>query len=120
MRARASEGIDSTGANGLAKPYYDRVIQLTDTAVDKEKVKSQLITAYKYMVAYNYNVKNDRTTALQYTDKILAIDPADATALANRTALSAPIKVKVKEDVSKQKTPGTKVKETPTKTKTKG
>lgn len=119
MRARASEGLDSTGANGLAKPYYEKVIQLTDTAVDKEKVKSQLISAYKYMVAYYYNVKNDRTTALQYTDKILALDPADATALANRTALSAPVKVKVKDNVTKEKTPGTKVKELPTKSKVK-
>lgn len=119
MRARASEGLDSTGVNGLAKPYYEKVIQLTDTAVDKEKVKAQLISAYKYMVAYYYNVKNDRTTALQYTDKILALDPADATALANRTALSAPVKVKVKDNVTKEKTPGTKVKELPAKTKVK-
>lgn len=119
MRARASEGLDSTGVNGLAKPYYDKVIQLTDTAVDKEKVKAQLISAYKYMVAYNYNVKSDRTTALQYTDKILALDPTDATALANRTALSTPVKVKVKDNVTKEKTPGTKVKELPTKTKVK-
>ncbi|MEP6616342.1 MAG: tetratricopeptide repeat protein [Ginsengibacter sp.] len=119
MRARASEGLDSTGVNGLAKPYYEKVIGLTDTAVDKEKVKSQLITAYKYMVAYNYNVKNDRTTALQYTDKILALDPADATALANRTALSAPVKVKVKDNVTKEKSPGSKTKELPTKKKVK-
>jgi tetratricopeptide (TPR) repeat protein len=119
MRARASEGLDSTGVNGLAKPYYDRVITLTDTAVDKEKVKSQLITAYKYMVAYNYNVKNDRTTALQYTDKILALDPADANALANKSALSAPVKVKVKDNVTKQKTADSKIKEKPNKTKVK-
>jgi tetratricopeptide (TPR) repeat protein len=120
MRARASEGLDSTGVNGLARPYYEKVIFIADTAADKEKVKSQLITAYKYLVAYHYNVKNDRTTALQYTDKILAIDPADANALANRAALSAPVKVKVKDDVIKQKTPaGSKIQEKPTKTKVK-
>jgi tetratricopeptide (TPR) repeat protein len=119
MRARASEGLDSTGVNGMAKPYYEKVIQLADTATDKEKVKPQLITSYKYMVAYYYNVKNDRTSAMQYTEKILALDPADATAMANKTALSTPVKVKVKEDVTKQKTPTTKVKEKPGKAKVK-
>ena len=57
MRARSSEGIDTTEALGLALPFYEKVISvgLLDTA----KNKTQVITAYKYMVAYYYNIKVD-------------------------------------------------------------
>ncbi|MBA2250983.1 MAG: tetratricopeptide repeat protein [Chitinophagaceae bacterium] len=112
MRARASEGLDSTGAQGLAKPFYDQVIVIADTTADKEKVKAQLLTAYKYNVAYYYNTKNDRATALQYTQKILLVDPTNAQAMENEKALMSPSK-------TKNKTNDTKEKVTPSKTKVK-
>ena len=109
MRARASEGIDTAGVLGLAKPYYEKVIQLGEASTDTARVKSQLIVAYNYMIAYYYNVKKDKATALSYNDKILAIDPTNAQAIANKAALTAPVKVKVQDN-----------KVTPTKTKVKG
>ncbi len=108
MRARASEGIDTAGVLGLAKPYYEKVIQLGEASTDTARVKSQLIVAYNYMIAYYYNVKKDKATALSYNDKILAIDPTNAQAIANKAALTAPVKVKVQDN-----------KVTPTKTKVK-
>ena len=33
------------------------------------------------MVAYYYNIKNDKATAIEYNDKILAVDPNDAQAI---------------------------------------
>jgi predicted Zn-dependent protease len=93
MGARANEGIDSTGANGLAKPFYEKVISIADTTTDKEKVKANAITANRYMVAYYYNIKKDAKTASDFNDKILALDPADDLAVKNRAAFA---KVKAK------------------------
>jgi len=109
MRARASEGIDTAGVLGLAKPYYEKVIQLGEASTDTARVKSQLIVAYNYMIAYYYNVKKDKATALSYNDKILAIDPTNTQAIANKAALTAPVKVKVQDN--KGMTTKTKVKE---------
>ncbi|CAN5359267.1 tetratricopeptide repeat protein [soil metagenome] len=88
-RARANAEIDSTGKLSLAKPYYEKVIQLGEASADAAAAKPTLLTAYRYMVAYYYN-KNDRETALAYTNKILAIEPNDQQALTNRTLLMAP------------------------------
>lgn len=103
MRARASEGIDTSGEQGLAKPYYEKVIAIGDTTTDKESIKDKLIPAYRYMVAYSYNVQKDKETALQFNDKILAIDPADPTALKTKDALNA-VKLKpATEGTTKEK-----------------
>jgi tetratricopeptide (TPR) repeat protein len=113
MRARCSEGIDSTGALGLAKPYYETVIKIADTTVDKQTVKDKLIPAYRYMVAYNYNVKKDKAAAIIFNEKILAIDPTDATAIKNRDAFNLPpVRQKTKTETTKEKI-------TPNKTKVK-
>jgi tetratricopeptide (TPR) repeat protein len=112
-RARANEGIDSTRTQGLANPYYEKVIALAEADTAKDKVKSDLIAAYNYMVAYYYNIKNDKETALSYTDKILAVDPANAAAQQNKTALqAASVKQKTKTE-TKEKGTETKVKTKP-------
>jgi len=110
MGAKSNEGLDSTGANGLAKPFYEKVIAIADTASDKEKVKPNMISAYKYMLAYYYNIKHDKVAAIEWNNKILAVDPNDAQAIANDKALNAP---------QKTKTETTKEKTTPSKTKVK-
>ncbi|MEP6948246.1 MAG: tetratricopeptide repeat protein [Ginsengibacter sp.] len=110
MGAHANEGLDTTGANGLAKPFYEKVIAIADTSADKDKVKPMQIAAYKYMLAYYYNIKKDKVSAIEWNDKILALDPNDAQAVANDKALKA---------VQKTKTETTKEKTTPTRTKVK-
>jgi tetratricopeptide (TPR) repeat protein len=86
LGARSKEGIDSTGALGLAKPDYDKIIQIADTIADKASIKDKLIPAYRYMVAYNYNIKHEKDSAIVYNDKILEVDPTDATALKTKDA----------------------------------
>ena len=124
MRARAAEGIDTTGEQGLAKPYYQKVIDISDTTADKSTIKDKLIPAYRYMVAYSYNVQKDKVTAMQFNDKVLVIDPADATALKTKEALmgnTVKQKTKTEEDGTKEKTKtdDTKEKVKPGKTKIK-
>ncbi len=116
---RAEAIIDSTGALGLAKPTYEKLIQLASASTDTVRSKPQLITAYNYMIAYYYK-KNDYANALTYVEKILALDPANAQALENRKALLSATKVKTKGDETKIKTPTSKEKITPEKTKVKG
>ena len=113
-RAKANECIDSTRALGLANPFYEKVIALAEADTAKEKVKSDLIAAYNYMVAYNYNIKNDIAAAKSYNEKILVVDPTNPGALKNHDALQPKGGTK-----QKTKTETTKEKETPTKVKTK-
>ncbi|MGH2649169.1 MAG: hypothetical protein ACRDE8_16435, partial [Ginsengibacter sp.] len=106
LAARSKEGIDTTGEQGLAKPDYEKIIMLADTVQDKQSIKDKLIPAYRYMVAYYYNIKHDRDSSILYNNKILEIDSADATALKTKDALSAVPKQKATTE--QPKTPAKK------------
>jgi tetratricopeptide (TPR) repeat protein len=92
LGARSKEGMDSAGTAGLAKPDYEKIIAIADTVADKASIKDKLIPAYRYMVAYYYNVLKNAETANQFNDKILEVDPADATALKTKEAFSSVLK----------------------------
>ena len=90
MSAKSKWGIDTTMAQGLANPDFEKAV--TVGMVDSVKYKPQLTGSYKYFVAYYANVKKDNATAIAYCDKILALDPTDADALNNKQALMTPAK----------------------------
>ena len=90
MSAKSKWGIDTTMAQGLANPDFEKAV--TVGMVDSVKYKPQLTGSYKYFVAYYANVKKDNATAIAYCDKILALDPTDADALNNKQALKTPAK----------------------------
>lgn len=92
LGARSKEGLDTTYQLGLAKPFYEKVITISDTTTDKASIKSFIIPAYRYMVAYFYNIKHETDSAKIYNNKILEIDPADPTALKTKDALEAVVK----------------------------
>lgn len=77
MMGNAYSVIDSTGEQGLAAPYYSKVIEIGEADTTKPNVKNRLVNAYKYFVGYNYNVKKDKDQALLYVDKGLALAPTD-------------------------------------------
>lgn len=79
-RARTNSALDPETSKGLAKPYYQKVIEMTE-----QTGGSQLVEAYKYM-AYYYYVKRDKERTLLFADKILDIDPTDSYALRLSTA----------------------------------
>lgn len=109
MVGKSYAGIDSTGALGLALPGYQKTLELGEAATDKSKVKNQLIGTYKYFIEYYYNVKKDRTKALEYADKAIALDPADTQLVENKDFISKndpnapPKKAGVVKPVVKQK-----------------
>ena len=76
-RARTNSVIDHLSTAGLAKPYYEKAIEL----IDPEKNPKQLLEAYRYM-AYYYYLQEDRDNSLKYCDLILGMAPDDAMATA--------------------------------------
>lgn len=88
MVAKSKWGIDSLMAQAAANADFEKTIAVGMT--DSVKYKPQIIGSYKYFVAYYANIKKDNATAIEYCDKILALDPSDAEAINNKAALSAP------------------------------
>lgn len=117
--AIVNANIDSTSAQGLALPYYQKLIEVASKLTDTVRSKQLQISSYRYMVNYHYNVKKDKAATLAVIEKILALDPADEMANQNKKALMG-IKVKAEDDKTKVKTDSSKVKSTPAKTKVKG
>ncbi len=77
MRARLNAQLDPETKEGLAKPYYEKYIELTKQEnPDKPKL---LIEPYSYL-GYYYYLKNDKAQSNSYWNKILEIDPTNATA----------------------------------------
>ena len=72
---------DPTSEQGLAKPYYEKIIEIG--SVNPEKNKDMLVEAYGYLGAYYYNVKHDKAATIPYYEKILELKPDDADAKEN-------------------------------------
>jgi len=77
FRARVYSNLDPDTKEGLAKPYYDMVVEkaLTDPA----KYSKDLLESYSYL-GYYYLVNRQYCESLMYWDKILGIDPANENA----------------------------------------
>ncbi len=85
-RAKANSYIDSTSALGLAKPFYEKYIEIAtiDTVgMVAGKYKSGLIEAYKYMASYSFGKKATDDAIIGYLKKILELDPEDDYAKTN-------------------------------------
>lgn len=77
-RARAHSALDPETTQGLAKPYYEEVAALLAEKNDP-RYNSALVECYSYL-GYYYLVANKLPESKEYWNKILAIDPANATA----------------------------------------
>ncbi|ULQ55640.1 tetratricopeptide repeat protein [Flavihumibacter rivuli] len=72
-RARSRAQVDSTMEQGLAYDDYRKVTEIA--AADPQKNKSLLIQSYGYLGAFDANTKKDYPLALEWFEKILALDP---------------------------------------------
>ncbi|QJX47144.1 tetratricopeptide repeat protein [Hymenobacter taeanensis] len=98
MRARANANLDKDSKQGLAKPYYEKYIEVASGA-DAAKYKTGLIEANKYLGSYYLFTKNDKAASLPYWQQVLVLDPADqqaktAVSEINKPATKAPAKRK--------------------------
>ena len=79
-RAKANTQLDTTSENGLAKPHYEKYIELAEADVaNAAKYTSGLAEAYGYM-AYYFVIKEDKSAALEVLKKksALPLDPDEA------------------------------------------
>ena len=80
MRARINSNLDPETKEGLAKPFYEAIVNSLASKTDRDKADNARLTeAYRYL-GYYYLVKNDKATADGYWKKVLEIDPENETA----------------------------------------
>lgn len=70
--ARTKQAQDEELKDALAKPFYEKVIELGE--LDKDKNKNDLISAYQYMGSYHLT-KSENQIAKGYFEKALAMNP---------------------------------------------
>lgn len=68
---------DPKGEKGLAKPYYEKVIEFT--SAQPEKYREVLMGAYRYLATY-YTVNENLEKAKSFWGKIEALDPGNENA----------------------------------------
>lgn len=79
--ARAKQAQDdSVNTGGLAVEAYKTLAEKA-MQIDSTKFKGQAVNSYFYLVQYYNDIKKDKETALSYLNKILEVDPGNATAL---------------------------------------
>ena len=72
-RARTNSALDPDQSKGLAKPYYEASVNIMLASNDNTNHASQLIEAYRYL-AYYYYIKNMKSDAKSYCNKIAELD----------------------------------------------
>jgi tetratricopeptide (TPR) repeat protein len=78
FRARIYANLDPNSTGGLAKPFYENVIE--KASADSVKYGKDIIEAYSYMGYYFY-LNKQYCESLGYWDKIAILDPKNETAL---------------------------------------
>ena len=88
-RAKANAGLDPEAKQGLAKPHYDKYIELSKAeGADPTKFREGLVEAYGYLGVYNFQ-KGDKAAALANFQQVLALDPENKGAASNISILQA-------------------------------
>lgn len=83
-RARTNAALDPETTEGLAKPYYEKVIEILEAKGD---LGSEIAEAYRYMSYYYYlawdksKSDDDKVQIKNYSEKLLAVDPTNSVAL---------------------------------------
>jgi tetratricopeptide (TPR) repeat protein len=83
-RAKSVANLDPELKQGLAKPYFDKVVEIGEANPDKGK--PDLIEAYSYL-GYYYDTKGDFAAAKATFEKLKAIDPTNEKSKAYLEAL---------------------------------
>ena len=76
MRARVNGQMDPDQSKGLAKPYYEKLVELIGPKTELDATeKARLKESYHYLISYYFIQKEDKATAKDYAAKMLVIDP---------------------------------------------
>ena len=77
FRARVYSNLDPDTKEGLAKPFYEKLVE--KASADSVKYSKDILEAYNYL-GYYYLVNKQYCESLVFWDKIVAIDPANENA----------------------------------------
>jgi tetratricopeptide (TPR) repeat protein len=77
-KARVYSNLDPDSKEGLAKPYYEKLIE--KASIDSVKYSKDLVEAYNYL-GYYYLVNKKYCDSLDFWQKLLAIEPANTNAI---------------------------------------
>jgi len=83
---RANSALDPETETGVAKPFYEKLIEKALATPDK--YKKELIESYSYL-GYFFYLKKDYNESLANWDKVLALDPKDERANEAKKAIIA-------------------------------
>jgi tetratricopeptide (TPR) repeat protein len=75
-RARSNAAIDTTMEQGLAIPYYLKVVEIGELDTTGS-AKRQLIESYGYLAGYETNQNKNYGKAIEYFEKLLQLDPSN-------------------------------------------
>src|SRR6187399_1858668 len=75
-RARSNAAIDTTMEQGLAIPYYLKVVEIGELDTTGSS-KRQLIESYGYLAGYETNQNKNYGKAIEYFEKLLQLDPTN-------------------------------------------
>ncbi|MDO7853924.1 tetratricopeptide repeat protein [Hymenobacter convexus] len=96
-RARVNNNLDPDGKKGLAKPYYEKYIELSKAeGADPAKFKSGVIESYGQLGVYSATA-GDKAGAVKYFEQVLAVDPSNKGAEDNIKILKTPARTPVKK-----------------------
>jgi len=89
-RAQVNNSLDPDGKKGLAKPHYEKYIELSKAeGADPTKFKAGVIEANGQLGVYSANA-GDKAAAVNYFQQVLALDPGNQGAADNIKILQAP------------------------------
>jgi len=86
FRARTNSLIDPTADLGLAKPYYEKTLEIILGKEDPTSNKRELIEAYRYLSYYYYvqfdknKSEEDKAKTIEFSQKLQEVDPGNSTA----------------------------------------
>ncbi|MGI6223945.1 MAG: tetratricopeptide repeat protein [Prevotella sp.] len=68
--------MDPDSKEGLAKPYYEEIINTLGSVTDLQQGEKQMLGAsYFYMMVYQINVMKDLPSAKEYAQKLMTLEP---------------------------------------------
>ena len=81
QRARIGMQMDPESKEELAKPHYEKLVELLGTKADRDNTDNvRLIEAYRYLISYYLINKDDKNTAKEFAAKLQEVDPENETA----------------------------------------
>lgn len=79
-QARSNVPRDKEMKDGLAVPYYLKLIEVLQNNTSDANYKNWMVEAYGYLATYEANGQKDFKEAVDYFEKVLEVDPENESA----------------------------------------